>query len=315
MSTNQTTASFYSASVTSSEIPIFDPELQRLIDELDHLNIANTLEYLPCGAPEQDGVSDMIAFTVDESYLSLYDLCGGDPTLVDKITWEYPSSFIGSSTTTPPLVATIPLPTRDDSSFPAPTVGGKWVPAFHPGLVPSSLRYAPTAHTPATPVTVPTPHPATPATSDPAPVPASRSAGPSRPRRAADIIRTQPYRKAAPAPRKTKGSGKHKGHIRRIETRHYLDAYPARAEDMAVLQGYRDLIRTGRWSPIIVDALRQISVPYPMVALQRLLSELYDGEGEQEGIPKGAEGRPLYPWRVSYKRFPSSRTVSDDTFI
>ena len=314
MSTNQTTASFYSASVTS-KIPVFDPELQGLIDELDHLDTANTLNYLPCGAPEQDGVSDTIAFTVDESYLSLYDLCGGDPTLVDTIKWEYPGPFIGSSTTTPPLVATIPSPTRDDSSFPAPTVGGKWVPAFHPCLVPSSLRYAPTAHTPATPVTVPTLHPATPATSDPAPAPASRSAGPSRPRRAADIIRTQPYRKAAPAPRKAKSSGKHKGRIGRVETRDYLNAYPARAEDMTLLQGYRGLIRAGRWSPIIVDALKQIGVPYPMVALQRLLSELYDGEGEQEGMPKGAEGRSLYPWRVSYKRFLSSRTVSDNNFI
>ncbi len=56
----------------------------------------------------------------------------------------------------------------------------------------------------------------------------------------------------------------------------------------------------------------QIGVPYPMVALQKLLSELYDGEGEQEGIPKGAVGRPVYPWRVSFKSFLSYSTVSHD---
>ena len=190
-------------------------------------------------------------------------------------------------------------------SFPAPTVGRKWVSSSHPGLVPSSLRYA---LYPRYPSRCPNP-------SSSVPSPASRNAGPSRPRRAADIIRTQPYRKAAPAPRKAKSSGKHKGHIGRVETRDYLNAYPARAEDMTLLQGYRGLIRAGRWSPIIVDALKQIGVPYPMVALQRLLSELYDGEGEQEGMPKGAEGRSLYPWRVSYKRFLSSRTVSDNNFI
>ena len=34
----------------------------------------------------------MDPITVDESYLSLYDICGCDPNLVDRIKWEYPSS-------------------------------------------------------------------------------------------------------------------------------------------------------------------------------------------------------------------------------
>ena len=311
MSTSQAAASFYSASVMSSEIPVFDPELQRLVEELDHLNTADILDYLPCGASEQGDVFEGIMLTADESYLSLYDLCGGDPTLVDTIKREYSGSFIGSSTTTTPsLVATAPSPAVGDSGFPAPTVGGKWVPSFHPGLVRSSLRYAPT---PRTPFAVPTLRPATPATPYPAPETVSRSAGPSRRRRAATNTRTQPYRKAAPAPRKARVSDKHKGRIGRMETRDYLDAYPARAEDITPPQGYKELIRAGRWSPIIVDALMQISVPYPMVALQKLLSELYDGEGEQEGMPKGAEGKPLYPWRVSFSSFLPACTVSDDT--
>src|SRR5882757_3684569 len=46
----------------------------------------------------------------------------------------------------------------DDSSFFAPTVGGKWAPSFHPGLVPPFLCYTPTAPTPAAPVGVPIPH-------------------------------------------------------------------------------------------------------------------------------------------------------------
>ena len=314
MSTSRTAGSFYSASVISSEIPVFDPELQRLIDELDHLNTI-TLESLPCGGLEQGAVFDLFAFTVDdESYLSLYDLCGGDPILVDKIKREYPGSSIGSSTGSPPLVAATPPPMSDDFGFPTPTVGGKWVPSFNSALVPPSLRCAPTAPTPTAPIAVPTPHPATDTTNLAlAPASASRSAGPSRLCRSANNIRTQPYRKAGPAPRKARGSNKHKVRIGRIETRDYLDAYPARAEDITLLQGYRELIRAGRWSPIIADALAQIGVPYPMVALQRLLSELYDGEGEQEGIPKGAEGRPVYPWRVSLKRFLPFSTASDDT--
>ena len=314
MSTSRTAGSFYSASVMLSEILVFDPELQRLIEELDHLH-AITLESLACGAPGQGAVFDPFAFTTDdETYLSLYDLCGGDPILVDNIKREYLDSSIGSSTGSPPLVAATPPPTSDAFSSPMPTVGGKRVPSFHSALVPPSLRCAPTALISTAPVAVSTPHPAT-DTPNPAlaTASASHSAGPSRLRRSADNIRTQPYQKAAPAPHKARGSNKHKGRIGRTETRHYLDAYPARAEDITLLQGYRELIRAGRWSPIIADALTQISVPYPMVALQRLLSELYDGEGEQEGIPKGAEGRPLYPWRVSLKRFLSSSTASDDT--
>lgn len=309
MSTSRTATSFYSGLIISSEIPVFDPELQKLIDELDHLDTTITIDSIPYGYSEQGGSHDPLAFELDEeSYLSLYDLCGGDPALVDTIKDVDQGSSIGYSTTTPPLVAATPSPTSEDFGFPAPTVGGKWAPSFHPGLVPPSMRYKPTAITPAAPVAVPTAHPATP---DPAP--ASRSAGPSRSCRTSDNLRTQPYRKVAPVPCKARGGEKHKGRIGRIETRDYLAAYPARVEDITLLQGYRGLIRAGRWSPIIVDALMQIGVPYPMVALQRLLSELYDGEGEQEGIPKGAKGRPVYPWRVSFKSFLSSSTVSDDT--
>ena len=290
MSTSQAATSFYSGSVISSDISVFDPELQKLIDDLNHLDTTITTDSLPYGGPDQGASLDSFGFAGDEeSYLSLYDLCGGDPNLVDTIKCVYPSSSISYSTSTPSLVAATPPSTSNDSSFPAPTVGGKWVPSFHPGLVPSFLR---NTRTPAAPVAIPNPQPH-PATSDPSP--ASRSAGPSRSRRIADNIRTQPYRRAAPAPRKARGSGKHKGRIGRLETRDYLDAYPARAENITLLQGYRGLIRAGRWSPIIVDALMQIGVPYPMVALQKLLSELYDGEGEQEGVPKGAEGRPIYP--------------------
>ena len=310
MSTSQATASFYPGSIISSEIPIVDPELQRLISELDHLGTSIALGSILCGVPEEDAVFDPVAFAIDdERYLALYDLCSSDPTLVEILKWEYPDSSIGSSTATPPLVTATPSPTSDDSSFPAPTVGGKWVPSFHPGPVPLSLRYAPTSPTPAAPVAVPIPHPATP---DVAPAPASSSAGPSRSGRAANRVRNQPYRKAAPAPRKARGSGKTIGRIGRVETRDYLDAYPVRAENITLLQGYRGLIRTGRWGPIILDALTQIGVPYPMRALQKLLSELYDGEGEQEGIPKGAKGRPLHPWKVSFKSFLSSSTGSDD---
>ena len=311
MSISRTAMSFYSESVISSEIPVFDPELQRLIEELDHLDTTVTIDSLPHGDPYQGASFDPFAFASDdESYLSLYDLCGGDPALVDDVKGVYSGSSIGHSTTTPPLAAT-PSPMNDDFGFPAPTVGGKWAPSFHPGLAPPSLRDTPIALPPAALVAVP--HPQAPATPDP--TPASRSAGPSRAHRTAGNIRTQPYRKAAPVSCKARRSGKHKGRIGRTETRDYLAAYPARVEDITPLQGYRGLIRAGHWSPIIADALTQIGVPYPMVALQRLLSELYDGEGEQEGIPKGAEGRPAYPWRVSLKRFLSSSTASDDTDI
>ena len=310
MSTSQATTSFYPGSIVSLEFPIVDPELQRLISELDHLDTSISLGSLLRGAPEQGAVFDSVAFAVDdERYLALYDLCGSDPTLVDSLKWECPDSSIASSTAAPPLVAATLSPTSDDSSFPAPTVGGKWAPSFHPGLVPLSMRYAPTAPTPPAPVAVVIPHPATP---DPAPAPASRSAGPSRSSRTTNRVRNQPYRKAAPAPRKARGSGKTEGRIGRVETRDYLEAYPARAENITLLQGYRGLIRTGRWGPIILDALTQIGVPYPMMALQKLLSELYDGEGEQEGIPKGAKGRPLHPWKVSFKSFLISSTGFDD---
>jgi len=315
MKTGQATASFYSRSATTStEIPVFDPELQRLIDELDHLNTSMPLDSF-CGAPEQDAEFDPfeVAMDGDERYLALYDLCGGDSTLVDTIRWANPGLSITSSAT-PPLVAATPSPssTVDDFDFPAPTVGGKWLPAFHPGLVPAYLDHAPTPIAPATPTAVPAAYPAIP---DPAP--ASCSAGPSRSLRAANNIRHrhQPYRKAAPAPSSSTTKGRNIGGRRRIGTRDYLSAYPASAADITPLQGYQRLIRDGRWSPLVADALRQIGAPYPTKGLQKLLSELYDGEGEQAGWPKEAEGRPAYPWKVSFRKlfFCLSRTVSDDT--
>ena len=302
MSTSQTTASFYSRSAICTEHPVFDSELQRLIDELDHIGTSTPLDLPFCGAPQQDVESDPLAFAVDnERYLSLYDLCGGDPTLMDTMGWAYPGPSIAATTTTTfPLVAATPSPQRDDFDFPAPRVGGKWVPAFHPSLLPTSLHHAPSPLAVAAQLTVPTPRPATPDLA-----PASSHAGPSRSARSAANARHQPYRKAAPATRGASGStkGRRRGRAGRTETRDYLGAHPVRAEDLTPLQGCSDLIREGRWGPIIVDALRQIGVPYPTMGLQKLLAELYDGEGEQEGIPKGVRGRPAYPWRVSLKTF------------
>jgi hypothetical protein len=274
------------------EIPVFDPELQRLIDDLDHIDASIALGPLLCGAQQQGPEFDPVG---DESYLSLYDLCGGDPALVDTIKWANSGPSIGSSTTLP-LVLVTPTPQSDDFTFPAPTVGGKWVPGFYPGLVPTYSHRAPTPFAPSTPVTIPTP-----CSSTPELAPASSRAGPSRSIRADNPIRHQPYRKAAPAKREASNIIKDKGIGRaaRIETRDYLGAHSAEAGDLTRLQGHRALIREGRWGPIILSAIRQIGVPYPTRGLQKLLAELYDGEGEQEGIAKGEKGRSMYPWRVS----------------
>ena len=299
------------------EIPVFDPELQnpelqKLIGELDHLNASIPLESLFGGAQQQDAGFDPFAFAGDDAnYLSLYDLCGGDPILVDTIKRETSGTSIGSSVT-PPLVPGPPVPSSNDFDFPAPTVSGKWVPGFHSGLVP---MYSYRAHTPyalAALLPVPIPCPAT-----PDPVPASTRAGPSRSVRIADQTRHQPYRKAAPAQRTAWSSikGKRKGRKGRIETRDYLSAYPANSEDITPLQGYRSLIWEGRWGPIIVDTLKQIGVPYPTMGLQKILTEVYDEEGEQEGVPKGAQGRLAHPWRVSPKTFLASRTISDHIYF
>jgi hypothetical protein len=299
----QTTTSFYPTSATM-EIPVFDPELQRLIDQLDHLDTSIPLSSLLCGAPQQDAECDSFAFAVDsECDLSLYDLCGGDPTLVDTIKWAYPGRSIASSST-PPLVAATPpairSPTSDTFDFPAPTVGGKWVPGFHPDSVPTYSHGAPTPLALSAPLTVPTIRPTSPDLA-----PASSHAGPSRSARIADHIRHQPYRKAAPPKREASGAikGNDMGRAGRIETRDYLGAHPARVEDLTRVQGYRALIREGRWGPIILAAIRQIGVPYPTRGLQTLLAELYDGEGRQQGIPKGVKGRPAFPWKVSFKNF------------
>ena len=287
------------------EIPVFDPELQnpelqKLIGELDHLNASIPLDSLFGGAQQQDAGFDPFAFAGDDAnYLSLYDLCGGDPILVDTIKRGTSGTSIGSSVT-PPLVPGPPVPSSNDFDFPAPTVGGKWVPGFHSGLLPAYSGRAPTPLALAAPLPVPIPCPATPDL-----VPASTRAGPSRSVRIADHTRHQPYRKAAPAQRTSWSSikGKRKGRKGRIETRDYLNAYPVKPEDIKPLQGYKSLIWEGRWGPIIVDTLKQIGVPYPTMGLQRPLMELYDGEGEQEGVPKGAQGRPAHPWRVSLKPF------------
>ena len=100
-----------------------------------------------------------------------------------------------------------------------------------------------------------------------------------------------------------------------METRDYLNAYPVNAENVTRLQGYSKLIREGCWGPLIMDALKQIGVPYPAKGLQKLLSELYDGEGEQEGVPKGTKRRPVYPWKVSHKKILTFRTVPDNNLI
>ncbi len=310
MSTSQATASFYSRSAISAELLIIDSEVQRLIDELDHLNNSIPLDYPFCEAPEHDAKFDPFTFAMnEENYLSLYDLCGGDPTLVDTIKWTTGGPSIILSTTTPPLVAATPSPTSDDFTFPSHTVGGKSVPGFHSSLVPTSSSHAVSPLAPAAPTPCPT---------TPGPASASSNVGPSRSVRTTDNTRRhQPYRKEASAQRKGWGSieGKRMGRKGRIETRDYLCLYPARAGEITRPQGYRALIREGRWGPIVVDTLRQIGVPYPTKGLQKILSELYDGEGEQEGVPKGIEGRPAVPWRVSLKAFLLSRTVSDNTSL
>ena len=305
MSTSQTTASFYSVYI---ELPVFDAEVQKLIEDLDHLNNSIPLDYLLRGGPEQNTKFDPYTFAVnEEDYLSLYDLCSGDPTLVDNIRWRNLGPSITFSTTTPPLVVATPSPTSDDFTFPPPTVGGKWIPGSHPRLVPTSSYNAPSPLTPATSTNCP---------ATPGPASGSSHAGPSRSVRSADNIRRhQPYRKATPALHKAWSSveGRRKGRKGRIETRDYLGLYPANVGEITRPQGYRALIREGRWGPLVMDALKQIGVPYPTKGLQKILSELYDGEGEQEGIPEGTEGRPALPWRVSFKPFLPFKTVSDNT--
>lgn len=312
MSTRQT-ASFCSKLAIPTELPIFDPEVQGPIDELDNLNNSIPLDYPFCEATEDSAKFDPLTFAMNENrYLSLYDLCRGDPTLVDTIRWANGSPSIVSSATTPPLVAATPSPTSDDFAFPSPIVGGKWVPGFHPGSVPTCSSHAAPPLAPSAPVTAPSPRPTT-----PGPAPASSNAGPSRSARSADHIRRRhrPYRKEASAQRKGRGSteGKRMGRRGRVETRDYLDLYPALAKGTTRPQGYRALIREGRWGPIVVHTLRQIGVPYPTKGLQKILSDLYDGEGEQEGVPKGIEGRPALPWKVSLSVFLPSRTVPDGT--
>jgi len=297
MNTCQTTASFYARSAITMEVPVFDAEVQRLMDELDHLGNYIALDSLLCGAQHQAGEFEPFALAEDVSYLSLYDLCGGDPTLVDAIRRADSASSIDSPATPPLTPAT---PTVEAFDIPAPAVGGKWVPGFYPILIPTYSDRPPVPLALSAPLTVPTPRPTT---LDPAPAPASPCAGPSRSIGKDTNLRHQPYRRVSPAKREAPGSIKKKsvGRAGRIETRDYLAAHPVRVEDLTRVAGYRALIREGRWGCIIMDAIRQIGVPYPTRGLQELLAELYDGEGGQEGIAKGVKGRPPFPWRVSLK--------------
>ena len=290
MKTGQVPTSFYPRSAVSTEISVVDPELQRLTDELDHINALVLLDPFR-GTLGWPALFDPLVFALsdDEKYLSLYDLCSSDPTRVDAIK-ESSSALSITSSTTPPLVAATSSPESDCFAFPPSSIGGKWFPTSHPSLVPSSWY----VHA------LPAPAPPTPCPATPDPTPDSCSAGSPRSTRAIENLHHKPYRRAAPVPRRARGgiSGKHTG---RVETQDYLDAYPSNSEDIVTLHGYRDLVREGHWGPIIADTLRQIGVPYPIKGLRRLLVELYDGEGEQQGWPKGEKGRPVHPWRVSLK--------------
>jgi hypothetical protein len=117
MSTSHATASFYPTSAIPTEIPVFDPELQRLIDELDHLDTLLSHSILIAEPKSRMRVDPFALGADDEGYLSLYDLCGGDPTLVDTIIWANLGPSITSSAT-PPLVPATPSPKSDYFDFP-----------------------------------------------------------------------------------------------------------------------------------------------------------------------------------------------------
>ena len=215
--------------------------------------------------------------------MALYDLCGCDPNLVDTIN-QADSSPLPTSSATPPLRASTSSPGSNDLPFPPPNVGGKWVPGSMDAPTqhvfrPPRASHAPIAHAPAPPRICP-----------------------SRRAKNAGKTRYQPTRTAPPAPYLARStiSGRRWG---RIRTQDYLDLHPANPQDMKRLHGYRAMIQGGQWGPIIADTLQQIGVPYPMTGLRRVLSELYDGEGEQKGWPAGAKDRPVYPWKVSLKTF------------
>ena len=252
-----------------------DPHIQRLVDELDHIGLSIPLDAVSGGLGQDDEPNSFV-LTPNERYLSLYDLCSGDPNLVDTIR-QANSSPLDTSLATSLLCTATPSTESNDTPFPPLNVGGKWVPGSLGAPTPPVLRVLPAPTAPITQACLLTPELA----------PALRRVCPSR--RA---------KSAGNAGRST--SGRRRGHTR---TQDYLDVYPAKAQAMRRSNGYRAMIRGGRWGPIIADALRQIGVPYPMMGLQKVLSELYDGEGEQEGWPTEAKDRPAYPWKVSPKPF------------
>ena len=302
MSTSHATASFYSSSAVSTETVIVDQDIQRLLDEFDHIGLSIPLDAIFRGL-EQDGEPNPAVLTPDEKYLSLYDLCGGDPYLVDTIKQGNSSPLVNPSTT-PLLCAVTPSPESNSFPFPPLNVGGKWVPGSLDAPTLHVPPVLPALTTPVTQARLVTPEQA----------PAPRRVCPSRRVKNAYTTHHRPARTAAPVlcMARSSTSGRRRW---RTRTQDYLNRYPANAQDITRLYGYRAMIQEGRWGPIIVDALQQIGVPYPMMGLQKVLSELYDGEGEQEGWPAEAKDRPAYPWRVSLQIFWSPRTASDDIFF
>jgi len=284
MTTSQTKAVSYFRSVISTGPLVLDPEVQRLVDGLDYLDTCTQLDSI-CGVPDQDATFDPFALAIDgESYISLHDLCRGNLNHMDIIRGtDLLSSTM--SLATPPTTA-IPSLEAHCSALPPPTISSKWVPTSHSGVAPVLLT------TPAQSVLVRpiAPRPSRPATLGP--VPPASTVGQLQSSNVVSGSRHQPYRNVAPPSNIARCKNK----------RDYLNAYPANPESITRFQGYRGLIREGRWGPLIVDALLQIRAPYPVKGLQKLLSELYDGEGEQEGVPKGTEGRPANPWRVGRRK-------------
>jgi hypothetical protein len=288
------------------------------------------------------GVDESAAATYRDSYLSLYDLCGGNPTLAEALL-----NGDGTSTVSPPAPA-CPYESLGEFLVNPP----RWLPVWWtppcrvpPTCAPTPAPVPPTAApAPVTPAPVPraTPAPGPVPVPVPVPVPAALrgsarrpppapTAGPSRSTASRSgsgrAARQQPYVHRAKGERRVR---------HRVSTRDYLNLHPASAADMARLEGHRELIEGGHWRPIIADALRQIGAPYPLCGLQQVLKELYDGEGQQAGWAEDtedaedAEGeeeeegsgaeeakgkRPQFPWRVSrWKAFFLCRTLSDDNF-
>ena len=297
MSTSPAAASFYSSSAISTETVIVDQDTQRLLEEFDHIGLSIPLDAI-FGGLEPDDEPNPVVLTPDEKYLSIYDLCGGDTNLVDTINQANLSPLVNCPT--PLLCAATPSPESNNFPFPPLDAGGKWVPGSLDASTPHVPPAPPALTTPVAQACLVTPEQA----------PAPRRVCPSRRVKNAGITHHQLARTAAPVlcMARSGTSGRRRW---RTRTQDYLDTYPANAEDITRLNGYRAMIQEGRWGPIILDALHQIGVPYPMMGLQRVLSALYDGEGEQEGWPAEARDRPAYPWRVSLKAFWSPRTASD----